>query len=94
VADGPENLAALADLPGRWIDTVHKRRQPGGIVLDMASSESPTDGAPEGSGYSGHFGCTCYHPLFLLTSSAIWSGTPCAPATSTALPSGGKCWSR
>jgi hypothetical protein len=25
---GPENLAALADLPGRWIDTVHQRRQP------------------------------------------------------------------
>src|SRR5271166_3161836 len=25
---GRENLAALADLPGRWIDAVHKRRQP------------------------------------------------------------------
>src|SRR6516225_837210 len=24
----PENLAALADLPGRWIDTVHRRRPP------------------------------------------------------------------
>src|SRR3712207_196226 len=23
----PENLAALADLPGRWIDTVHTRRR-------------------------------------------------------------------
>src|SRR5260370_26813256 len=23
----PENLAALADLPGQWIDSVHKRRQ-------------------------------------------------------------------
>src|SRR6202043_3100792 len=29
----PENLAALANLPGRWIDTVHKRRQPRVILL-------------------------------------------------------------
>src|ERR1041385_3724929 len=40
----PENLAALADLPGDWIDTVHQRRPPKIIVLDMDSSESPTYG--------------------------------------------------
>ena len=61
----PENLAALADLPGRWIDTVHRRRPPKTIVLDMDSSESPTYGEQEGSAYNGHFGCTCYHPLFV-----------------------------
>src|SRR5438477_7925969 len=37
----PENLAALTDLPGQWIDTVHTRRPPKSIVLDMDSSESP-----------------------------------------------------
>src|ERR1700726_2929352 len=62
---GSENLAALADLPGQWIDAVHKRRQPRVVVLDMDSSESPTYGAQEGSAYNGHFGCTCYHPLFV-----------------------------
>src|SRR5712675_1896601 len=62
---GPENLAALADLPGQWIDAVHKRRQSRVVVLDMDSSESPTYGEQEGSAYNGHFGCTCYHPLFL-----------------------------
>src|SRR5205085_11900805 len=31
----------------------------------MDSSESPTYGDQEGSTYNGHFGCTCYHPLFL-----------------------------
>src|SRR3984957_12107988 len=62
----PENLAALADLPGQWIDAVHQRRQPKVIVLDMDSSESPTYGEQEGSTYNGHFGCTCYHPLFLV----------------------------
>jgi hypothetical protein len=61
----PENLTALADLPGRWIDKVHQRRPPKIIVLDMDSSESPTYGAQEGSAYNGHFGCTCYHPLFV-----------------------------
>jgi hypothetical protein len=33
----PENLAALADLPGRSIDTVHQRRAPKMIVLDIVS---------------------------------------------------------
>jgi Transposase DDE domain group 1 len=61
----PENLVALADLPGRWIDKVHTRRPPKIIVLDMDSSESPTYGTQEGSAYNGHFGCTCYHPLFV-----------------------------
>ncbi len=61
----PESLAALADLPGQWIDKVHRRRPPKAIVLDMDSSESPTYGEQEGSAYNGHFGCTCYHPLFV-----------------------------
>jgi DDE family transposase len=61
----PENLAALADLPGQWIDKVHRRRSPKTIVLDMDSSESPTYGEQEGSAYNGHFACTCYHPLFV-----------------------------
>ncbi len=61
----PENLSALSDLPGKWIDKVHQRRPPKTIVLDMDSSESPTYGEQEGSAYNGHFGCTCYHPLFV-----------------------------
>ena len=63
----PENLAALADLPGQWIDKVHHRRPSKRIVLDMDSSESPTYGEQEGSAYNGHFGCTCYHPLFVFS---------------------------
>src|SRR5258708_7903670 len=61
----PENLAVLADLPGQWVDKVQQRRPPKMIVLDMDSSESPTYGTQEGSAYNGHFGCTCYHPLFV-----------------------------
>lgn len=59
------NLAALADLSGTWIDTVHARRPSSVVVLDMDSSVSPTYGEQEGTAYNGHFGCTCYHPLFV-----------------------------
>lgn len=59
-----DNVAALSDLPGAWIDRVHARKPPKTIVLDMDSSESPTHGRQEGSAYNAHFGCTCYHPLF------------------------------
>jgi hypothetical protein len=43
----PKNFAALADLSGQWIDLVHGRRPPRGIVLDMDSSVSPTHGEQE-----------------------------------------------
>ena len=44
------NLAVLTDLSGAWIDRVHVRRPPDGIILDMDSSESPTHRQQEGSG--------------------------------------------
>ena len=43
------NLEALTNVSGAWIDRVHRRRPPDGIILDMDSSESPTHGAQEGS---------------------------------------------
>ena len=60
-----KNLSALADLSSRWIDRVHSRRPPRGILLDMDSSVSPTHGEQEKSCWNGHYECTCYHPLFL-----------------------------
>jgi hypothetical protein len=60
-----ENLAALTDLSGLWIDRVAKDRSDDRIVLDMDSSVSPTHGEQENSVWNGHFGCTCYHPLFV-----------------------------
>ena len=59
------NLSALADLSGQWIDIVHGRRPPKGILLDMDSSVSPTHGEQENSMWNGHYDCTCYHPLFV-----------------------------
>jgi hypothetical protein len=52
-------------LLGQWIGKVQQRRPPRIIVLDMESSASPTYGQQEGSACNGHFGCTCYHPVFV-----------------------------
>ena len=59
------NFSSLTDLSGYWIDLVHGRRPPRGIVLDMNSSVSPTHGEQEMSVWNGHYACTCYHPLFV-----------------------------
>src|SRR5208282_1073166 len=56
-----KNLSALVDLSGQWIDKVHGRRPPRGVVLDMDSSVSPTHGEQEMSVCNGHYECTCWH---------------------------------
>jgi hypothetical protein len=61
----PHNLMALMNLSGQWIDKVHRHKPLRELILDMDSSVSETYGEQEGSAYNGHFGCTCYHPLFL-----------------------------
>ena len=61
----PANFSSLTDLSGYWIDLVHGRRPPRGIVLDTDSSVSPTHGEQEMIIWNGHYACTCYHPLFV-----------------------------
>jgi hypothetical protein len=60
-----ENLKHLMDRSGKWIDQAHQHRKLMKLILDMDSSVSETYGHQQGSAYNGHFGCTCYHPLFL-----------------------------
>jgi len=84
----PGNLAAIADLPGRWIDAVHDRRPPKSITLDMDSSESrcmATRKAPPGTATSNPNACIRSSSS---TSSATWSAARSGPATSTALMAG------
>ena len=59
------NEEGLDRLNAAWVDrammqTAHRR-----VILDMDSSESPVHGEQEESSYNGHFGSTCYHPLFV-----------------------------
>src|ERR1017187_1091388 len=60
----PSNLKALTNLSGKWIDRLRKRQPMRELILDMDSSVSETYGEQEGTAFNGHFGCTCYHPLF------------------------------
>ncbi len=60
----PDNLAALMELPGQWIDRVQQHQPTDRVILDLDSSVSETHGQQEGSAYNGYFECTCYHPLF------------------------------
>jgi len=71
----PQNLKVLMNQPGQWVDKVHQRKPIKEIILDMDSSDSPTFGRQEGSAYNGHFGYTCYHPLFLFNQSGDLEGT-------------------
>lgn len=61
----PDNLEALMNMPGQWVDLIQQRRPIKKLILDMDSSVSETYGKQEGSMYNGHFGCECYHPLFI-----------------------------
>ena len=88
-----DNLAALADLSGIWIDRVHDRNPPKLVVLDMDSSVSPTYGDQEGTAYNGHFGCSCYHPLFVFNQ--FGDLERCAPSSrqrGIAPTAGATCW--
>jgi len=58
------NLTELTKLSGKWIDRLRERQPMRELILDMDSSVSETYGDQEGTAYNGHFGCTCYHPLF------------------------------
>jgi len=87
-----DNLAALADLSGVWIDRVHGRKPPKIVVLDMDSSVSPTYGEQEGTAYNGHFACTCYHPLFVFKQFGdLERGATRARATCTRRTGGRAC---
>jgi hypothetical protein len=79
-----KNLSALADLSGQWIDRVHGRRPPRGILLDMDSSVSPMRGEQENSVWN----ATITAPVIIRCScsinSAIWNAARCVRAMSTA----------
>jgi hypothetical protein len=60
----PDNIKALMNLSGQWIDRLRDQVPMRNLVLDMDSSVSETYGRQDGTAYNGHFGCTCYHPLF------------------------------
>src|SRR4051812_45133740 len=88
-----ENLAALTDLSGQWVDKVHERRPPKTIALDMDSSESPAYGEQKAAPTTAILAAPATIRCLCSTSSAMSSGAPCGRATCTALMAGARCWS-
>ena len=90
-----DNLAGLTALSGFWIDRVHDRRPPKMIALDRDSSVSPTHGEQEGTAYNGHFGCACYHPLFVFNQFGdLETVRPASWQRAHPQMAGARCWSR
>ena len=59
------NVEGLGRLNSKWVDGAMSRTPHRRVLLDMDSSESPVHGERKGASYDGHFGSTCYHPLFV-----------------------------
>ena len=84
----PANLSALADLFGQWIDLVHGRRPPRGIVLDMSARRMANKRIASGTAITlapAITRCSCS------ISSVIWNAALCVPATFTAPTHGMPC---
>jgi hypothetical protein len=61
----PENLDGLSKLNATWVSRAMARTSYRRVILDLDSSERPVHGEQEEASYNGHFGSTCYHPVFL-----------------------------
>ena len=90
----PENLVALADLPGQWIDKVRGRRAPKTIVLDMDSSEARLTERRKAVPTMATLPAPVIIHCSCSTSLAMSSGARCGGATSIAPMVGARYWSR
>ena len=89
-----ENVEALVDMNGVWIDKVHDRHPPKMIILDMDSSVSPTHGDKREQRTMVTSAVPATIRYSCSTSSATWRDVPCAPVMFTVPTDGGMFWSR
>ena len=63
------NVEGLGRLNAKWVDGAMSRTPHRRVILAKdswsAHGELRYDGVQEGASYNGHFGSTCYHPLFV-----------------------------
>ena len=74
-----ENVEALVDMNGVWIDKVHDRHPPKMIILDMDSSVSPTQANKREQRTMVTSAVPATIRYSCSTSSATWRDVPCAP---------------
>lgn len=67
-------LAALEELLGRSTEALVKKLGKRRLILDVDSTDDPAHGHQEQVAYNGHFGKSCYHPLFAFSSDGTCLG--------------------
>ena len=88
------NVEGLGRLNAKWVDGAMSRTPHRRVILDMDSSESPVHGEQEGASYNGHFGSTCYHPLFVFNQFVTARAPSCVRGTYIARTGGVMYWIR
>ena len=88
------NVEGLGRLNAKWVDGAMSRTPHRRVILDMDSSESPVHGEQEGASYNGHFGSTCYHPLFVFNQFGDCEGASSVRGTYIARTGGVMYWIR
>lgn len=68
VLGNQKGLEAVDQVLEKSIDALLRKKGKNKLVVDMDSTEDPAYGRQEGVAYNGHFGKSCYHPMFCFTS--------------------------
>jgi len=72
-------LTALENALTRSNDALMRRKKKGRLIVDVDSTEDPAHGKQENVRFNGHFGTTCFHPLFAFTSDGDCLGAKLRP---------------
>jgi hypothetical protein len=77
---GNENgLKALDGALRRSTDALLLKKDRRRLIVDVDSTKDPAHGSQERVAYNGHFGVTCFHPLFAFTSEGACLGAKLRP---------------
>ena len=74
-----DGLKALEEAIVRSNDPLMKRKKKQRLIVDVDSTEDPAHGKQEQVAFNGHFGTTCFHPLFAFTSDGDCLGAKLRP---------------
>ena len=72
-------LKALDGALQRSTDALLKRQDKLRLIVDVDSTKDPAHGSQERVAYNGHFGVSCFHPLFAFTGEGTCLGAKLRP---------------
>ncbi len=72
-------LKALDGALQRSTDVLLRKKDKRRLIIDVDSTQDPAHGSQENVAYNGHFGVSCFHPLFAFTSEGTSLGAKLRP---------------